>query len=156
MRSITKTIPSISATPSSPISVRRSQEIEAIHEISPSPTLMEIQGEKYQASNSMVKKSTKLQKLKEQLKEYRVLDRHLKQENMRLKEQFHKEDQKVVKLKKDKKILLKKAHKWYRETQSLYRRNLVLKIKLLQKKHRHQQATSTSHLDLLAHVAQEA
>lgn len=66
-------------------------------------------------------------------------------------------DEKIIKLKKDKKILLRKGRKWYRDTRSLYRRNRVLKIKLLQEKHKQQQvSSSTNHLDILAQVAREA
>ena len=56
-----------------------------MQEISPSPVPMERQSEIDQDSNSKVKKATKIQKFKEHLKEHRILDRHLKQENSRLK-----------------------------------------------------------------------
>lgn len=52
-----------------------------------------------------------VQRLKEKLKECKVLDRHLKHKNTRLKEHFHAMDQKVIKIKGENKFPLKKARK---------------------------------------------
>ena len=60
-----------------------------MEEISAGPALKEIQVEKYQPSSSKPKKTTRIQRLKQNIKEYKVLDIHLKLENPRLKESFH-------------------------------------------------------------------
>ena len=89
MMSTAKALPPISATLSSPIlvsSLEESQGMEAMKDISPSHVPLERESERDQAPHFYVKKATKIKKLKEHLKQYRFLDRHLKQENVRLKE----------------------------------------------------------------------
>lgn len=156
-RSVVKNLLSTSAPISilqSPIfvtSLEEPQDMESVPDCGPKLDPLETSIFLEQVTSSNTAKATIIQKLKAKIKEYNILDRYLKQENQILKEKFHKVDEKVRKLKKDKKLLLKKARKWYKEPQSLYRRNKVLKIKLLQGKHK-QKHTSfcISHLDLLA------
>lgn len=52
-------------------------------------TPIDIQVEMDQPSSSKSKKDTRIKKLKQNLRDYKVLERHLKQENIQLKERFH-------------------------------------------------------------------
>lgn len=157
--SVSKILPLTFETPTSPIlvsSLEEEQEEEEVQEMSACPMPIEIQDEIDQPYIYRPRKATIIQNLKENIKEYIVLDIHFKQENTRLKECFYELDQKVIKLKGEKIFLLKMAWKWYQETQKLFRRNKVLNIKLLQENHWQQQTTFISHLDLLSQVAKEA
>jgi predicted RNase H-like nuclease (RuvC/YqgF family) len=81
-----------------------------------------------------LKQASKVKKLKEELKELEFLDKHIKVENETLKTNISKLQKENEQLEAEKKLLVKKARKWYIHSMQVKIKNKRLKIKLNEEK----------------------
>jgi hypothetical protein len=102
------------------------------------------------------RENKKIKKLKEEIKEFDLLEIYIKNENESLKIQSAKLQRGNEHLEAEDKELLKQAQKWYKKNRQIEMQNRKLRIKvLMQQKKKKTYAASTSNMDILIDVVSQ-